>query len=87
MGGPIPAKLGAIPQIKLGIGQINLENVYSRLPLTRKGFFAKSELGGSLGNGILQDFVVSFNYRENEMVVSKGQSANGKYQFVPPKIR
>ncbi len=84
-GGSIPARLGRLPDIKLGDDQVALTNVFSRLPLTQKGFFATSSLGGSIGNGVLQDFVVTFNYRDKEMVVRKGSRKNGDYKFISPR--
>lgn len=71
VGGPIPARLGKIPEVVFG-KSIKLANVSARLPLTKAGFFATSELGGSVGNGLLQDFIVSFNYRDKEMTVRPG---------------
>ena len=85
VGGPIPARLGKIPDIEFGKAQLELKEVPSRLPLTSSGFFAKSKLGGSVGNGILQDFVVSFNYRDQEMILRPGQKKKGPYKFIPPR--
>lgn len=85
VGGPIPARLGVVPEISLGKNQIKLSKVSSRLPLTTTGFFAQSKLGGSLGNGVLQDFIVSFNYKTKEMFLAAGLKNNGAYRFVPPK--
>ncbi len=84
VGGPIPARLGRLPNIKLG-DQVVLTNVFSRLPLTKNDFFATSSLGGSIGNGVLQDFIVSFNYRDKEMIVQQGSRKNGDYKFIPPR--
>ena len=83
-GGPIPARLGKLPSLKLGENQVTLANISSRLPVTQKGFFATSTLGGSVGNGILQDFIVSFNYRDKEMTLRPGLRKNGEYKFIPP---
>ncbi len=85
VGGPIPAKLGEIPLLQFD-NQVKIQSVPSRLPLTTTGFFAYSDLGGSVGNGLLQDFLVSFNYRDKEMVLTPGKKKNGPYKFVPPKM-
>lgn len=84
VGGPIPARLGSIPSLKLN-NKINLSKTPARLPLTKTGFFAQSDLGGSIGNGILQDFEVSFNYKDNEMYLSPGKKLNSPYKFIPPR--
>lgn len=85
VGGPIPAKLGSLDTLTLG-DKLTINQIHTRLPSTKTGFFATSSLGGSLGNGALRDFVVSFNYRDKEMVLSKGQKRNGPYQFIAPKV-
>ena len=84
VGGPIPARLGQIPNLNFD-NQVQLNNIPSRLPLTSTGFFAYSDLGGSVGNGLLQDFIVSFNYKNKEMILRPGLRKNGPYKFVPPR--
>ncbi len=83
VGGPIPARLGKIPHLVFD-KNIKLSNVAARLPLTKAGYFATSELGGSVGNGLLQDFLVSFNYKDKEMTLRPGLKKNGSYKFIPP---
>jgi len=85
VGGPIPSKLGELPEIRLGEQGVTLKQVPSRLPLTTKDFFATSSLGGSMGNGALQSYIVSFNYRDQEITLRHGELKNGRYNFIPPK--
>lgn len=85
VGGAIPAKLGQLPKLTLGDSGVELMQVPARLPTTEKGFFAKSDLGGSVGNGLMQNFVVSFNYKDKVMYLEKGLGRSGEYHFVPPQ--
>lgn len=83
IGGPIPAKLANIDELKLGSSVI-LKNVLSRLPLTTGGFFAKSKLGGSIGNEILRRFNIILDYSKSEIRLIKNRHFSDPYQFVPP---
>lgn len=83
IGGPIPAKLTTVDEVQLGT-DIKIENVLSRLPLTTGGFFAKSSLGGSVGNEILRRFNLVLDYSKNEIRLVKNKHFHEPFKFVPP---
>jgi hypothetical protein len=83
IGGPIPAKMTSLEEIKLG-SEIKLTNVLSRLPLTTSGFFAKSNLSGSIGNEILRRFNIVLDYSKLEMRLVKNRNFGEPFKFVPP---
>lgn len=88
LGGPIPARLGTLPAVSFGSSpQIVSCDVNARLPTTKKDWFARSKLGGSVGNGLLQRFVVSFDYRRRRMTLSPATTRLPDYVFTPPATR
>jgi hypothetical protein len=83
IGGPIPARLAVLKEIKLG-SDIKIEDVLSRLPSTSGGFFAKSPLGGSIGNEILRRFNIILDYPKNEIRLAMNRHFGEPFKFIPP---
>jgi predicted aspartyl protease len=81
LGGPIPARMGRLPDVSLGPAPN--PDVVARLPLTKTDYFARSPLGGSVGNGLLKSYVVSFDYRRRVMTLQLQQRR--AYRFTPPR--
>ncbi|MES3038860.1 MAG: retropepsin-like aspartic protease [Bdellovibrionota bacterium] len=85
IGGTIPAQLATLDEIQIG-NRIKMKSVLSRLPSTTGGFFARSKLGGSVGNEILRRFNVIFNYPKNEMILVPNNHFEELYKFTPPQL-
>jgi hypothetical protein len=83
VGGPIPARLSTLSKITLG-RDIQIQNVLARLPLTKSGYFAKSNLAGSVGNEVLRRFNIVFNYPKNEMTLVRNRHYEEEFHFSPP---
>lgn len=84
IGGPIPAKIATFEEITMG-SNVKIKNVVSRLPLTSGGFFAKSALGGSIGNEILRRFNIVLDYSKQELRIVKNRNFDEPFTFVPPR--
>ncbi len=52
---------------ELRFGTIAIERPVTRLTEARHGFFTSTELAGNIGNGVLERFTVTFDYRRREM--------------------
>ena len=68
VGGPIPAKVGRVQE--LSMGPVTVKGVVTRFPLLRKGGFASQKDAGIIGNGVLKKFLVTFDYRHSEMLLT-----------------
>ncbi len=85
VGGSIPARLGELGSLVLGVQGVALEMVHTRLPTTKSGIFAKSHLLGSVGNGVLRRFDISFSYKDKEVILVRNRSFKSPYHFSEPK--
>ncbi len=62
IGGPIMAKTFDLKSLKFG--QIESQNVLTRIPNVKSGAFANSSFYGSIGGGLLQKYKVTLDYRK-----------------------
>jgi len=62
IGGPIPAILSKVESLEIG-SQVKMNNVVARAPITKGGFNAISNVNASIGNEILKQFDVVFDYQ------------------------
>ncbi|MEY4617585.1 MAG: hypothetical protein RJB66_2545 [Pseudomonadota bacterium] len=78
VGGPVPAKIGIVK--KIDIGNVEISNIVARFPTLREGSFASEEDAGIIGNGILKNFRVTFDYANAVMFLENqnksSESAN-----------
>jgi hypothetical protein len=65
IGGPLRAVLTRVGELRFGT--IAIERPVTRLTEARHGFFTSTELAGNIGNGVLERFTVTFDYRRREM--------------------
>jgi hypothetical protein len=72
IGGPIPARLGAFDRLK--IRNFPLEHVVARAPTTAGGFNAIKGLDASLGNEVLKQFDIGFNYHDKIIYLKKNKN-------------
>lgn len=83
VGGAIPAKMATLREIKLG-SSLKIENVLTRMPTTKGGYFARSTLGGGVGNEILRRFNVILDYSRNEISLLKNSHFEDEFKFRGP---
>ena len=79
-GGPIPALLGTTPRLELH-PQITLKNVISRAPTTAKGFNILKEMNASVGNEVLKQFNVVFDYKNKIIYMKKNKFYGSATKF------
>lgn len=63
IGGPIYARTFTLKQI--GIGNKQIANVASRIPMAKTGGFADNSIDGSIGGGILKQYKFTIDYKRN----------------------
>lgn len=83
VGGAIPAKMATLREIKLG-SSLKIENVLTRMPTTKGGYFARSTLGGGVGNEILRRFNLILDYSRNEISLLKNSHFEDEFKFRGP---
>lgn len=71
-GGPIPAKLGYISSLEVAPG-VSMKKVISRAPTTLKGFNALKDMNASIGNEVLTQFNVVFDYKNKYVYLEKNK--------------
>ena len=81
VGGPIPGKIATLSQVKLG--EIAIQDVVARLPTTKTGLFATSELSASVGIGLLQGFNLEFDYQNGLLGLEARKGFKQESVFVP----
>ncbi len=81
VGGPIPGKIATIA--RLDLGRIAIQDVVARLPTTKSGLFATSELSASIGIGLLQGFNLEFDYQNGLLSLEPRKGFVRKSVFVP----
>jgi len=73
IGGPVRAVLTRVGELRLGA--IAIERPVTRLTEARHGFFTSTQLAGNIGNGVLERFTVTFDYRRREMTLEPRTAA------------
>lgn len=85
IGGPIPAILSKIDSIEIA-QEAKIKNVVSRSPVTQGGFNAIPNVNASIGNEILRQFDVIFDYK-NQMIYFKPNKFYGEItRFTPVPV-
>lgn len=85
LGGPIRGKLATVQQVDLGSTGVN--DVLTRLPLTKKGYFYQSEISASAGMGMLKAFNMEFDYKKQVLALQKRKDFKETSTFVPVPAR
>ena len=70
IGGPIRGIVGR-PR-RFGLGALALPPPVTRLSLQRSGMFARDDVAGSIGMGVLRHFVASFDYPRGVLWLTPG---------------
>ena len=81
VGGPIPGKIATIAKVELG--EITIQNVVARLPTTKTGLFATSDLSASVGVGLLRGFNLEFDYQNGLLGLEARKGYKQQSNFVP----
>lgn len=79
-GGPIPAKLGYVSSLEVAPG-VSIKKVVSRAPTTLKGFNALKDMNASIGNEVLRQFHVVFDYKNQYVYLEKNSRFGAPTQF------
>lgn len=85
IGGPIRGRIAPLKEIDLGDQKVT--NIKARLPLTRGGYFFKSEISASAGIGLLKAFNLEFDYKHHLVSLQPRPGYHEESVFVPIKVR
>lgn len=79
VGGPIPADV--FKAGRFSFGGVDLEGVTTRMPLLTSGGFASDQFAGSIGNGVMRRFNVTFDYRGKTMYLTPNAAFSGADRY------
>lgn len=79
IGGGIPSEIIRLKKIKIGDAEIS--DVITRLPLVKSGAFARGDSMASIGSGLLKRFNVIFDYRNKRMILEKNKNFRYEDKF------
>ena len=82
IGGPIPAKISTLKSLSVGKSASFIE-VVSRAPTSDGGFNAIKGLDASLGNEILRQFNMAFDYKNKTIYFKKNKNFGEQTRFTP----
>lgn len=82
IGGPIPAKLGVVGHLQW-CPRCELRDVVARQPTTKAGFNALTTIDASLGNEVLRQFTVVFDYRRGVAYFAPNAQFGTPTRFTP----
>ena len=82
VGGPIPAIVSEVDSVELN-PHIKLKNVVSRFPVTKGGFNAIENANASIGNEILRQFDVVFDYQSLTIYFRPNKFFGERTRFIP----
>lgn len=85
IGGPIPAILSQVDSLEIG-AQAKLKNVVTRSPVTQGGFNAIANINASIGNEILKQFDVIFDYQKKLLYLRPNKFYGEDTRFVPVPV-
>ena len=85
IGGPIPAILSEVDSLEIN-SQIKLNDVVARAPVTKGGFNAIANVNASIGNEILRQFDVVFDYQSKLIYFKPNKFYGQTTRFVPVPI-
>ena len=79
IGGGIPSEMIRLKSIK--IGQREISDVITRLPLVKSGAFTGSNQIASIGSGLLKRFNVIFDYKRKRIILEKNKNFDYEEKF------
>jgi predicted acetyltransferase len=82
IGGPIPAQISTLGSVTIGT-RFHLKNVASRAPTGPGGFNSFPGLDASIGNEILKQFTVGFDYLSQTLYLKKNKNFGTPTVFTP----
>jgi len=82
IGGPIPARLSYLDSLNIG-PSTGLVNVVSRAPTLPGGFNSIKGLDASIGNEILKQFNIGFDYKNKMIYLKKNRNFGIQTTFTP----
>lgn len=82
--GPVPALLGRANVLQIS-SQIEIRNVMARALTNNKGPYATTDIHASIGNEILKQFDLIFDYRDKTLYFKKNENFGKVTDFVPLK--
>lgn len=85
IGGPIPAILSKVDSLEIS-PQAKLKNVVSRAPTTKGGFNSIPNVNASIGNEVLRQFEVVFDYQNKHLYLKPNKFYGESTRFVPVPI-
>lgn len=85
IGGPIPAILSRIDSVEIS-PQVKLKDVVSRAPVTKGGFNSIPNVNASIGNEILRQFEVIFDYQKRYVYLKPNKFFGESTRFVPVPV-
>jgi len=85
IGGPIPARLSQVDSLEIS-PQTKLKNVVSRSPVTKGGFNAIPHVNASIGNEILRQFDVIFDYKNKLVYFRPNKFFGESTRFTPVPV-
>jgi len=85
IGGPIPAILSQIESVEID-SQTKLKNVVSRAPVTKGGFNSIPNVNASIGNEVLKQFDVIFDYQKKYVYLKPNKHYGEATRFVPVPV-
>lgn len=80
IGGPILAKVSIIDHLKIS-KDLNLKTIVARTPTADGGFNATPKLDASIGNEILKQFTVAFDYRKKAVFFKENKNFGTPTKF------
>jgi hypothetical protein len=69
VGGSVPAFVTQVSSLQ--VGGVDIKSPLTRFPILKKGAFARSDISGNIGNGILRRFNLVFEYAKKRLVLRK----------------
>lgn len=79
IGGAIPSEMFRLQKIQ--IGNLELSNIVTRIPLVKSGAFAGSRSIASIGSGLLKRFNVIFDYKRKRVILEKNKNFHYEDSF------
>jgi hypothetical protein len=84
IGGAIPARLGHVAALELGADAgVVLHNVIARNPVIAGGLNALTSVDASVGNEVLRQFTVVFDYGAQVVYLRPGRDFDAPTRFTP----
>lgn len=81
LNGAVPGKITSLHEIELG--PLKSDDVLARLPLSRHGFYARTDLAASAGTGLLKAYDFEFDFAHHELILAPRADFHELSTFTP----